>query len=790
MTEIPTTVTPPDPRETLQRWIPAAVFILLPILLVFPALAPGRFLFGHDVVGIFYSLYGSVGKALASGTLPVWDPHVTCGAPLIAATQSAVFYPGTWLAALTGPGLFWTLSAALHLSLAGFFAHAWLRRGLGAGPWGALAGALVFMLSGFVVTRVYAGHVSFVCCYPWAAALLWRLECQLAAPAFRRAAALGACLAMMILAGFPQAVLIAGLALLARLGHFTFEVKEQRRSRVRIALGALGGLALGVLLAAPQLLMTAELAGQSQRTAVNSYELMTQYSLRPEALLTLAAPTFFGDDVAGGSAYWGRGNLWEACAFVGLTALAFAALGATGKHRQSLLWTVVALGALILALGHHTPVYKVYFHVMPGAGLFRAPARYLLLFTMACVPLVALGFDRLWTGDPAARRPAAWLAGIAGALFLAAAGTLPLLGAESWPRLVSAVSKQPRDIQEPLPPAETPEFLASSRRMSRASLLWAMAGLAGISGGLLAFRAGRRGAAAGLGLLLLVELIAFDRRYFAAYSQADMEWPPAFVESVKKHPRFPFRIATVSEEQIDSIGKCQLGGLDQIGGYDPMMLRRFTELINVARGRPAANQVVTMVRSQPGPVFDLLGARLWIVPGPRQEPPGWSTVGQLPSGVIYENPRALPRAFLVPRSVVIASDEDRLKHLTSPSFDGRREVVLEAGREESFGEPGEGSVALAAMEPGRYVLRTEHSSPAYLVLSEAWYPGWRVKVDGVPAALLRADHLLQAVRLEPGRHDVTFSYRATFLGPGFVITLLTLLVPPAVLRFRKRRSIP
>src|SRR4051812_49784538 len=130
----------PDAPETWKQpqWLPAALFIGVPLLLILTALRPGEFLFGHDVVQTFYYLYGVVGKGLAQGRLPVWGSETMCGAPTLASLQSGPLYPLTWPAAVLSPGAFWTFSAIVHLSLAGVFAHGSLRRGVGAGDCGGL----------------------------------------------------------------------------------------------------------------------------------------------------------------------------------------------------------------------------------------------------------------------------------------------------------------------------------------------------------------------------------------------------------------------------------------------------------------------------------------------------------------------------------------------------------------------------------------------------------------------------------------------------------------------------
>src|SRR5204863_265039 len=45
-----------------------------------------------------------------------------------------------------------------------------------------------------------------------------------------------------------------------------------------------------------------------------------------------------------------------------------------------------------------------------------------------------------------------------------------------------------------------------------------------------------------------------------------------------------------------------------------------------------------------------------------------------------------------------------------------------------------------------------------LVLTDTYYPGWRVTVDSKPAEMLRADLAFRAVVVEGGLHDVRFAY--------------------------------
>ena len=69
--------------------------------------------------------------------------------------------------------------------------------------------------------------------------------------------------------------------------------------------------------------------------------------------------------------------------------------------------------------------------------------------------------------------------------------------------------------------------------------------------------------------------------------------------------------------------------------------------------------------------------------------------------------------------------------------------------------------------------RASSNCDGYLVFSEPYYPGWRVKIDGKPQPLLRANYAFSAVLLEAGTHDVVRYYLpGTFL-IGIVISALT-----------------
>ncbi len=84
------------------------------------------------------------------------------------------------------------------------------------------------------------------------------------------------------------------------------------------------------------------------------------------------------------------------------------------------------------------------------------------------------------------------------------------------------------------------------------------------------------------------------------------------------------------------------------------------------------------------------------------------------------------------------------------------------------------------------------AEPSLVVLTDLFYPGWTVLVDGCPAQPLAAS-MFRAVRVPAGEHRVLWRYRPTWLWPGLALAVLVgladvaLLVISVVTRRRRRR---
>jgi hypothetical protein len=208
----------------------------------------------------FYPHYRKVSERLRSGELPLWNPDLYAGVPLLANPQWGVLDPQVGLLVLLEAlggrawfdwGFAWT--AVLRLGAAALGAYLLARRMCLARPGAALA-AVGYSLSGSVVLWLgfSLSHVS--PCLPW---VLLGVECLRRDERMLRGWLLASlALAMAIYGGHPELAFFVGFS--AGIWSLTLLRGEARRARV-----AFTALACGVLLSAPVLLPFVEYLANS-----------------------------------------------------------------------------------------------------------------------------------------------------------------------------------------------------------------------------------------------------------------------------------------------------------------------------------------------------------------------------------------------------------------------------------------------------------------------------------------------------------------------------------------------
>lgn len=736
---------------------------VLPLLVLF-----GRILFGGQALfwGTpllqFYPWWTLASAALRAGQIPLWNPYVGNGAPLVANLQSAVFYPPNWLY-LLGP-MEWMMGviAVLHVLWAGLGMFAFARA-LGLRPFSAAVSGLSFMLSGYLIARL--SFLSMTAAYAWLPWLLLAVERLIVRRRLADALLLGLMLGLQLLAGHAQTSFHSGLAL-AAYGAFRLLASPGERGK-RLLLLALAVL-LGAGLAAVQLLPSWELMQLSQRAGGLDYTFAMTYSFWPWRLLTLWAPNFFGQPASGD--YWGYGAYWEDDGYIGVLPLllALAALG-WRRDRNPLVafFGGMALVALVLAFGQNTPIYPWLFSHVPGFGWFQAPARFLSLYTLGVTILAGIGAEALTLPPTPTRPPCGG-------------------GGRRWVRLGLIVG--PALVIAGLAGRA---FLPPTRLSLGEGALWLGAGLSGSA--LLARWRPRsaqglsRWQAAALAFIA-VDLILADfglnptvdawlyRQPTQTAALLQAEGGRTFIfqadEYELKFRRF-FRFdnfappeggwLAVRQAQLPNTG--MIAGLMSANNFDPLLVGRYADLLAALEAAP-----------DPTPLLRLMGVTAIISP---RDLPGYERIYQGDGVTLYRVPDPLPRAYLIANVRHAADGAEALTLIARADFDPRREVVVEGLSTDLGG----GLNEFQAVRPtdiqdewNMVSVRVEAPGPAVLVLSDTSYPGWQAFVDGAPAPILRANYAFRAVEVPGGVHEVVFRYTPASFTWGGRITLASLVV--------------
>lgn len=85
-----------------------------------------------------------------------------------------------------------------------------------------------------------------------------------------------------------------------------------------------------------------------------------------------------------------------------------------------------------------------------------------------------------------------------------------------------------------------------------------------------------------------------------------------------------------------------------------------------------------------------------------------------------------------------------------------------------------GTAAILSRQPERVVIEVDALQRALLVLTDAYYTGWRATIDGEPVEILPANHAVRGVMIPEGKHVVEFKYRTPGLIPAAIASMSTL----------------
>ncbi len=710
---------------------------------------------GGDLVSFLFPTYRFAARTLAAGQLPLWNPHLYGGAPFIADIQAGFLY-------LPNLALFLARPDFPYTALQGMvFAHLWwaglglytLARTLGRSWTAGILAGLAFQFSDALL--IHLGNLNLVAVLAWMGWVLAAHHRALERRHLGWAGLAGLLFALGNYAGHPQSTYYLALALLLYT-LFWWVGSRQGRENAATSRGGRGLLArrgpLGVLvttagvsafLTAPILLPAWELIPYTPRADL-PYQATVSYSLAPiPALVGLLTPGFFGRGPALHWSLWDRVELpYLGVPTLLLTLAALLLVRERREWRSLLPWVGLALFGLLVALGIYTPVHGWLTRLLPGYGGFRAPARAIVLWALGLSVLAAYGLDSL---QARLRRPADQPT-LARLQALLRTGGLALL------LFVTPLMFATLLVTQSDPTA----FL----RASLAALAVAWATLAWLATWLVVHLAARGALRPGWLGGLLVAILFLELAATGAYTDISETDPtrgfqhPEILAFLRENgpwvegpagPQPLFRIDTRTDiADLWQPDTAALAGLHDVGGVaNPLVLRHWEALWQATGGRHTR-------------IYDMLNVEYVLVrdgtPLPQEFTLAFDAPGPL---AVYRNPDPLPRAWLVSEARTVPDPAGALAALQEEGFDPTREVILLEDQippgfvPDVEGPPG--AVRITGYGPNELWLEVDSPGPAYLVLSEVWYPGWRATVDGRPTPVLRANYGLRGVAVPGGQ---------------------------------------
>ncbi len=530
-----------------------------------------------------------------------------------------------------------------------------------------------------------------------------------------------------------------------------------------------------------------------------AWEYAMAWSQGFKEMVTLVVADAYG---GGGQTYWGAKPFTAGPHYFGALTVLLAGFGIFGVGRRATTGLGIAAFLMTLfALGEYLPlVNRPMFAFLPLFDGFRVPETWLAAVAILVAVLAGYGLYYILRREPthgAEDRKTRWLfGGFTAALVILAilfvmGGSLFGYSREGEPEQIEASVAQQAGIaqSDPRVQATAREYLGTLREERKALLKRdALRSLFVLALALVLLVLYRRqiipswAIAAGFILLTTIDLWGVGRRYFnednpalrresniaSAIPEYDFD---RFIQNKVEEAGGPghFRTLPLALNAMND-GRTAYY-YESTGGYNAAKLALYQDYID----RLLLLDPSSLNRN----ALDLMSTRYIIASTPL---PGLAPVyrSEETGLLVLEKENYLPRAFFVDDIEVIADEQEALARLRDTTLDLSQTAVLYENVEGFRPAPSDTTstktVELRRFTPRELVWEVETDEPRLMVVSEVYYPvGWVAQIDDNPAEIVRANHLLRAVRIPAGHHIVRMSFEPTSHRRGLIISLFTTL---------------
>lgn len=737
-------------------------------------------LMGIDEVREFYPLLDFTLDSFKSGILPLWNPYNFSGYSHIGNWASAVFYPlhismfflsKVWVLILL------KISASV---LAGLFTYLYLRT-LKLSQMSSYFGAVAFAFSatiGIWNAEIWQSTHSFL----WLPLALFSIEKLIREQKIQFSLLLGLSIAMSIMAGYIQPTIYL-LVISSVYSLFRILIETRKFER---AIKIISGFVLGFGISAVQLLPAVEAYLLSPRSQVSLHDLNISFLLPLSHLVTFFIPDFFGNIVTQNWLLNRPGQYYESMIYVGTVPLVFATLAFFFKKYLAYV-AFFGISALIsLSLTFDLPTSRLVYDLSIPFLSSAIPIRVIFATSFSVAILSAIGFE-WWLKEQDRRKTII--------------GTLPLffifIGIGLF--IYYSISNNLRIKSFP----ENWYFISARNFVIPAG--FAIASVFVLLIGQFFLRIKKY-----LGILLILILFSssflFVHKYIS-FSDKKFLYPThPLIEFIKESQGFyrywgygsaalPNNFATVYKIYSPE-------------GYDPVNNSFYNELLSSSRGAKyegafsRSDALLYAVTEFPFKdindpryrIMDILGVKyigfekgeISKIEQARLAPSRYQKIWEKDNFIIFENKKVFPRTFLVDRFILRTDKEESLREIYDKNIDLRKTVIVPENLSIKENKRA-GSAEIISYSSNKITIETETNEPKILVLSDAFYPGWKAKINDVETKIVRVDHALRGVVIPSGKNRVEFYYFPPSFYTGILISVTSFIIA-VILYFRRKNN--
>ncbi len=549
-------------------------------------ISPG---FHSDVYTEFVPWREAVRWSLARGEWGLRDPFALSGDILLAAQQTAIYWPLTLVALLLPAAVSFTYTAAMTLFIAGLCAFL-LARELDCGEAASLIAGAGWA---FATAMLSFALVTMSATWAWCPLLLVAVRHVVRD---RNIVLLTFSFTALLYSGHPES---AVLAILLGLLYAAFELARNRAKAPRAIAAALAAAVIALLLSAIHLLPFLEALPQSTEHVARNAIAAPQPAQSNEVLARVS--TSFVPYLHGRK--WQADFEWFDTGAAGSIILALA-IYAVIRVRSATTWFFAALALFSLLLHARWPLLVAVMQKTPVLSIALTD-RLSFGFALCLCVLAAIGAERI-------SRSAA----------LVMFGTLIVLSAMSWWALHrAAVIHSPQRFGHYATAAE----------------------LIGLTLAMIAVAWNKRWTPALLLGLVIAQRAVAEHGIYKTFDTRQAYPPIPILEPLKNAPK-PFRITGHGNALIPQTAS--MYALEDVRGFPALTFQRYAETFPLwCTPQPVFyNRVDDLTR----PFLSFLNVRYAITWDRDPPPPGWREVARQKGSMLIENTRALDRAFIPP----------------------------------------------------------------------------------------------------------------------------------------------